>query len=182
MSFCMVTASATLPPMVPYPFTPTLIIVEPSRKGGFKEPWSSHVAKGLGRAIAGRLHPAGINNERAIWRQKSPIGHCPEGRPGLRGQQACDERAARHGSCRPISYVLACLTMFQNGSGEVELKARGRAISKAVDAALIVIDRFVPEAKIEEISIDTEHVPGRSPDSESAVSSMRIRLTMPRPG
>jgi len=72
--------------------------------------------------------------------------------------------------------------MFQNGSGEVELKARGRAISKAVDAALIVIDRFVPEAKIEEISIDTEHVPGRSPDSESAVSSMRIRLTMPRPG
>ena len=30
MSFCLVTASATLPPMVPYPFTPTLIIVNPS--------------------------------------------------------------------------------------------------------------------------------------------------------
>src|SRR5438132_11264737 len=36
MSFCLVTASATLPPMVPYPFTPTLIIAALYRLGDLK--------------------------------------------------------------------------------------------------------------------------------------------------
>src|SRR5271154_4116167 len=43
-----------------------------------------------------------------------------------------------------MNYVLACLTMFQNGSADVTLKARGVAIAKAVDAAQITTQRFAP--------------------------------------
>ena len=36
-----------------------------------------------------------------------------------------------------MNYVLACLTLLQNGANSVVVKARGRAISKAVDVAEI---------------------------------------------
>ena len=67
--------------------------------------------------------------------------------------------------------------MFQNGSKEVNIKARGRAISRAVDAALIVTGRMVPEAKIDQVSIGTEQVHGEG-DSTNSVSSILIRLSM----
>lgn len=75
-----------------------------------------------------------------------------------------------------MNYVLACLTLIQNGNQEVHLKARGRAISRAVDAAEILTRRFVPDISVKKIEIDTEQV--RSPDSGevSSVSSMEIRL------
>ena len=44
----------------------------------------------------------------------------------------------------PMSYVLAVITQFNgNGSNMVILKARGRAISTAVDTAEIVRNRFM---------------------------------------
>lgn len=67
--------------------------------------------------------------------------------------------------------------MFQNGSKEVNIKARGRAISRAVDAALIVTGRMVPEAKVDQVSIGTEQVQGEG-DSTNSVSSILIRLSM----
>jgi DNA-binding protein len=41
------------------------------------------------------------------------------------------------GNKPPMSYVLAVVTQFNSGSTEVVIKARGRAISRAVDAAEI---------------------------------------------
>jgi DNA-binding protein len=35
----------------------------------------------------------------------------------------------------PMNYVLATLTAFHEGAGEVVIKARGQSISKAVDVA-----------------------------------------------
>jgi len=55
-----------------------------------------------------------------------------------------------------MNYVLACLTLFHGGAKEVGVKARGRAISRAVDAAEIVRRRFLPDAKIKDIEIGTE--------------------------
>jgi len=37
-----------------------------------------------------------------------------------------------------MSYVLAVVTQFNDGSDEVVVKARGRAISRAVDTAEVV--------------------------------------------
>jgi len=74
--------------------------------------------------------------------------------------------------------VLACLTLFQNGSTEVTLKARGNAISKAVDAAQIIANRYVPDAKLGKIAISTEEVKSTETGVMSAVSSIEIRISV----
>lgn len=57
-----------------------------------------------------------------------------------------------------MSYVLACVTQFNDGKGEVILKARGRAISHAVDVAEIVKNKFVKDIEVKNVSIGTEEV------------------------
>ena len=41
------------------------------------------------------------------------------------------------GKKRVMNYVLACMTILQNGSDTVTIKARGRSISAAVDVCLL---------------------------------------------
>jgi len=76
-----------------------------------------------------------------------------------------------------MNYVLACLTLFQNGTIEVSLKARGRAISKAVDAAEILSNRYAPDVSVKKIDINTEQVADRESGGTTNVSSMEIRLS-----
>ncbi|WP_297491473.1 DNA-binding protein Alba, partial [Thermococcus sp.] len=52
-----------------------------------------------------------------------------------------------------MNYVLAVITQFNEGAKEVTVKARGRAISRAVDVAEIVRNRFLPEVRVKEIRI-----------------------------
>jgi DNA-binding protein len=59
-----------------------------------------------------------------------------------------------------MNYVLAVITQFNVGSGNVTLKARGRAISRAVDVAEIVRNRFLQGLAVQNISIGTEEVQG----------------------
>jgi DNA-binding protein len=77
-----------------------------------------------------------------------------------------------------MNYVLACLTLFQNGVNEVHIKARGKAISTAVDVAEITRKRFATEAKIKEIKIDTEQLKNAETNTMSNVSSIEIILAM----
>jgi len=55
-----------------------------------------------------------------------------------------------------MAYVLGVVTIFSEGKSDVMIKARGRAISRAVDVAEIVRRRFVQDAKIKSIDIGTE--------------------------
>jgi archaea-specific DNA-binding protein len=75
-----------------------------------------------------------------------------------------------------MNYVLACLTLFQNGSNEISLKARGRAISKAVDVAEILSNRYMPESTVKKIDIGTERVDDAHSGGTTSVSSMEIRI------
>ncbi len=77
-----------------------------------------------------------------------------------------------------MNYVLACLTLFQNGVNEVHIKARGKAISTAVDVAEITRKRFATEAKVKEIKIDTEQLKNAETNTISNVSSVEIILAM----
>ena len=79
------------------------------------------------------------------------------------------------GNKPPMSYVLAVVTQFNSGSTEVIIKARGRAISRAVDAAEITRNRFVSDAKIKEINIGTESITNEE-GRTSNVSSIEITL------
>ncbi len=57
-----------------------------------------------------------------------------------------------------MNYVLACLTLFHQGSGEVTIRARGKAISKAVDVANIVKEKFIPTAKVKSLELGNERI------------------------
>jgi len=73
-----------------------------------------------------------------------------------------------------MNYVLAVVTQFNSGVGTVILKARGKAISKAVDVAEIVRNRFVPSLQYGEIKIGTETL--QSEKGETNVSSIEIEM------
>ena len=55
-----------------------------------------------------------------------------------------------------MNYVLAVVREFNNGANEVVIKARGKAISRAVDAAEVSRNRFLTDTKINGITIGTE--------------------------
>ena len=82
---------------------------------------------------------------------------------------------------KPImNYVLACITLFHSGAKEVSIKARGRAISRAVDVAEILRKRFMPNLKIKEINIGTEQVQLKEEEGSSTprnLSTIEIVLT-----
>ena len=83
------------------------------------------------------------------------------------------------GSKTPMDYVLAVITRLSaSNAKEVVLKARGQAITTAVDVAEITRNRFLKELKISKISIGTEEMPPREGENRSRmVSTMEITLT-----
>jgi len=88
-----------------------------------------------------------------------------------------DENIIFVGNKPPMSYVLAIVTQFNTTGSEVVIKARGRAISRAVDAAEITRNRFVTNAKIKDIKIGTESITNEEEGRTSNVSSIEITLT-----
>ncbi|ODS35703.1 MAG: DNA-binding protein Alba [Candidatus Altiarchaeales archaeon WOR_SM1_79] len=76
-----------------------------------------------------------------------------------------------------MNYVLAVVTQFNSGMNEVIIKARGRAISRAVDVAEIVRHRFVQGAVIKDIKIDTESLQRGEEGTTANVSSIEIFLS-----
>ena len=88
-----------------------------------------------------------------------------------------DENTIFVGNKPPMSYVLAVVTQFNtNNSNEVVIKARGRAISRAVDTAEIVRNRFVTDAVVKNIKINTESMTNEE-GRTSNVSSIEIYLS-----
>ncbi len=71
-----------------------------------------------------------------------------------------------------MNYVLAVVTQFNNGAKEVTIKARGKAISRAVDVAEVTRNRFLAESDVKNIRIATEKV--ASDKGKSNVSTMEI--------
>lgn len=74
-----------------------------------------------------------------------------------------------------MNYVLAVVSQVNAGHDDVCIKARGRAISRAVDVAEIVRNRFVHELGYKEVKISTESLPGQDGGSAN-VSSIEIYL------
>jgi DNA-binding protein len=83
------------------------------------------------------------------------------------------------GNKPPMSYVLAIITSLSaSNAKEITLKARGRAITTAVDATEITRNRFLKDLKISKITIGTEEMPAREGENRARmVSTMEITLT-----
>ncbi|TAJ44656.1 DNA-binding protein Alba [Methanofollis fontis] len=77
-----------------------------------------------------------------------------------------------------MNYVLAVVTQFNNGAEEVAIKARGKAISRAVDTAEIAINRFLEGVNKKDIYTSTEMID--TDTGKTNVSSIEIILSQMR--
>uniref|UniRef100_A0A7C5YVT2 DNA/RNA-binding protein Alba n=1 Tax=Ignisphaera aggregans TaxID=334771 RepID=A0A7C5YVT2_9CREN len=76
-----------------------------------------------------------------------------------------------------MNYVLAILTLLNQGVNEIIVKARGRAISKAVDAIEIVRNRFLPgKVEVRGVSIGSQSITS-SDGRQSRVSTIEIVIS-----
>ncbi len=75
-----------------------------------------------------------------------------------------------------MAYVLAVVTQVNQGSKEVLLKARGRAISRAVDVAEIVRNKFIKDLKVNKINISTEEISTEEGGNPLKVSAIEISM------
>jgi DNA-binding protein len=74
-----------------------------------------------------------------------------------------------------MSYVLAVITRFNSSDAkEGTLKARGRAITTAIDVVEIVRRKFLKELKVDKITIGTEEL--QREDGTRNVSTIEINL------
>jgi len=89
---------------------------------------------------------------------------------------AGDENTVFVGKKGTISYVFAVVTQMNQGAKEVLLKARGRAISRAVDVAEIVRNKFITDIKVQDISISTEEI-STEEGNPLKVSAIEIKLS-----
>jgi DNA-binding protein len=82
------------------------------------------------------------------------------------------------GSKTPMDYGLAVMTRLSAGDAkEVVLKARGQAITTAVDVAEITRSRFLRDLKVSRIVIGTEEMPAREGGNRARmVSTIEITL------
>jgi len=84
------------------------------------------------------------------------------------------------GSKPILAYVTAIMTSFSRNPEKVILKARGRSISTAVDAAEVTRTRFLSELT-SEISIGTEEMKGEEGGTRNVSTIEIILRKAPRP-
>jgi DNA-binding protein len=88
-----------------------------------------------------------------------------------------EDNAVLIGKKPVMNYVLACITFFHGGAKEISVKARGRAISRAIDVVEVVRRRFLPDVKIKSIGIGTDQLSPQDGGSElTNVSTIEIIL------
>ena len=86
-----------------------------------------------------------------------------------------EENSVFIGKKGAMSYVLAVVTQLNQGAKEVNIKARGRAISRAVDVVEIVRNKFVKDLKVDNIGISTEEI-STEEGNTLKVSAIEIKL------
>ena len=102
-------------------------------------------------------------------------GEAPAQQSGMPQEERTDGNVIYIGKKSVMGYVLAVVTQFNHGTPEVYIKARGKTISRAVDVAEIVRNRFLPEVKIVNILTKTEELDSED-GTKSKVSAIEIKL------
>ena len=90
-----------------------------------------------------------------------------------------DEKTVFVGKKPPMDYVLAIITgLSTTREIAITLKARGQAITTAVNATEITRGRFLKDLKIEKVAIGTEQIPPREGETKPrSVSTIEIVVT-----
>jgi len=74
-----------------------------------------------------------------------------------------------------MNYVLACMTHLNSGSKKIVVKARGRAIPRAVDTVEVLRRSFAKGVELEGINLSSEEV-DREQGRKSKVSAIEISV------
>ena len=90
-------------------------------------------------------------------------------------REAAQENVVLIGKKPTMNYVLAVVTQFNNGAKNVKIRARGNAISRAVDVAEISRNRFLTDLAVSDITINSEEISNED-GTKSKVSSIEITL------
>jgi len=76
-----------------------------------------------------------------------------------------------------MNYVLTCISLFHGGANEISVKARGRAITRAVDVVKVTRRRFMPDLKVKKVGIGTDQLASfEEGGTPSNVSTIEITL------
>ena len=102
--------------------------------------------------------------------EKKPVAEAPKPSRAPR-----EENTVFIGKKPVMNYVVACLTFFNAGGKEVTVKARGRAISRAVDTIELLRRSFVKDVDVKKIDLGTEEVT-REEGRRSNVSTIEITV------
>ena len=79
---------------------------------------------------------------------------------------------------KPImNYIVACLTLFNDGAETVLIRARGKHISKAVDMVQLLRRVFLKDAVVKDIKVGTDTLT-RDDGKEAKISIIEITLTV----
>ncbi len=89
-----------------------------------------------------------------------------------------DDNAVFVGRRPTMNYVMATMMILNRGD-DCTVKARGRAISHAVDVCEILRNRFLKGTEYKDIILSTEQLDGEN-DTKNNVSSIEIILTAPK--
>ena len=77
---------------------------------------------------------------------------------------------------KPImNYVVACMTLLNNGDAEVMVRARGQSITKAVETVEMLRRAFLKNIQVHSVDIGTEEVK-REDGSTASLSMIEIVL------
>jgi DNA-binding protein len=98
-----------------------------------------------------------------------------EPKPEVKKQKRrVDDNVVLVGKKPTMSYVLAVVTQFSDGMKDVHIKARGRSISRAVDVAEVVRNRFVQGVDTD-VQIGTQEITDEN-NNKINVSTIDINL------
>lgn len=81
---------------------------------------------------------------------------------------------------KPLSNYLTAVTLqlAVKDKKQVEINARGKYISKAVDVAEVIRNRFVQEAKISKVEIGSEEIPNLKNNNGENVRVSTIKIVL----
>jgi DNA-binding protein len=96
-------------------------------------------------------------------------------KPATESAKRSEENVVYIGKKPVMNYVTACLTSFNVGGGHVCIKARGRAISRAVDTVEVLRRSFIKDLGLIDIKIGTEEIT-REEGRRSNVSTIEIMI------
>jgi DNA-binding protein len=86
-----------------------------------------------------------------------------------------EDNMIRVGKKPVMNYVMACVTLFNSGCNEIKIRARGKAITKAVDITEMLRRSFARDLIIKSIKVGSEDI--KRMQEEFPISTIEIILT-----